>query len=143
MTENDITSTLTPSVTYNDTRAGIRWLVNVLGFRVARIFDGPDGRVAFAELVWRNSIIFVSGKSDREPWTGVGPSSIALAAPSAEAVDRHYEHAHAASADIIRPIHDAVTPAFPEGSHQFDMRDPDGNLWTVGTFQPRAAADHK
>jgi hypothetical protein len=29
-----------------------------------------------------------------------------------------------AGADIVRPVHDARTPAFPEGSHQFDVRDP-------------------
>jgi hypothetical protein len=40
-------------------------------------------------------------------------------------------------AEIVRPVHDARTPAFPDGSHQFDLRDPGGNLWTVGTFQPR------
>jgi len=30
----------------------------------------------------------------------------------------------------------AVTPTFPDG-HQFDVRDPGGHLWTIGTFQPR------
>lgn len=69
-----------------------------------------------------------------------GLASIALAAEDAETVDRHYQRAVAAGAEIIRPIHDARTPAFPDGSHQFDVRDPEGNLWTVGTFQPRFPA---
>ena len=43
----------------------------------------------------------------------------------------------AAGAEIVRPLHVARTPAFPDGSRQFDVRDPGGHLWTVGTFQPR------
>jgi hypothetical protein len=47
----------------------------------------------------------------------------------------------AAGAEVVRPVHNARTPAFPDGSHQFDLRDPGGNLWTVGTFQPRVTVN--
>lgn len=98
------------------------------------------GGVAFAELFWRTGVVFVSGRPPSDnPWSEVGPASIALAAESAHAVDSLYERAVAAGAEIVRPLHDARTPAFPEGSHQFDLRDPGGNLWTVGTFRPRIA----
>jgi len=110
----------------------------VLGFAAASVYEMPDGGIAFAELVWRTGIVFVSSRPpDDNPWAKVGPASIALAAENAATVDRHYQRALAASADIVRPLHDAVTPAFPAGSHQFDVRDPEGNLWTIGTFQPR------
>src|SRR5271167_4072472 len=125
-----ITTTLTPSLPYDDARQAIKWLTEVLGFRVATIYDGPDGGVAFAELVWRTGIIFVSDRPRSGSWTNVGPASIALAAADRETVDRHYERAVTAGAEIIRPLHDATTRAFPEGSHQFDVRDPGGHLWT-------------
>lgn len=134
-----ITTTLTPSVTYPDGRAGIRWLVDVLGFEIASLYEDPSGGVAFAELVWRTGIVFVSQRSSQEPWSAVGPASIALAAEDAAAVDRHYERAVTSAAEIVRPLHDAVTPAFPGGSRQFDVRDPGGNFWTIGTFQPRVS----
>jgi uncharacterized glyoxalase superfamily protein PhnB len=105
-----ISPTLTASLVHDDPREGIRWLVDVLGFRVATLYEAPDGDVAFAELVWRTGVVFV---------------------------DRLHDRAVASGADIVRPVHDARTPAFPQGSHQFDVRDPGGNLWTVGTFQPR------
>lgn len=60
----------------------------------------------------------------------MGPSSIALAAEDADTVDGYYQQAVAA--EIVRPLHDA-----PYGSHQFDLRDPEGNLWTAGTYQAR------
>ena len=96
--------------------------------------------MAFAELVWRSSIVFVSDRpGEGSPWAGVGPSSVSLAAEDAEAVDRLFERVVASGADVVRPVHDSKTPAFPEGSHQFDVRDPGGNLWTVGTYLPRVA----
>jgi uncharacterized glyoxalase superfamily protein PhnB len=137
MSDDTISTVLTPSVTYDEAREGIRWLVDVLGFEVASAYEDPNGRIAFAELFWRTGIVFVSQKSQQEPWSGAGPASIALAAENAAEVDRHYERALASSADIVRALHDSITPAFPLGSHQFDVRDPGGNLWTIGTFQPR------
>jgi len=133
-----IASTLTPSLVYDDAREAIRWLVDVLDFKAATLYEGPDGGVAFAELVWRTGVVFVSDRPPHgNPWAKVGPTSIALAAADAHAVDSLYHRAVTVGAEIVRPLHDARTPAFPEGSHQFDVRDPGGNLWTVGTFQPR------
>jgi hypothetical protein len=40
---------------------------------------------------------------------------------------------------VVRELHVARTPAFPQGSAQFDLRDPEGNLWTVGTYQPKTS----
>jgi uncharacterized glyoxalase superfamily protein PhnB len=73
----------------------------------------------------------------------VGLASIALAAESAEVVDRHYARVVAAGADVVRPAYDSKTPAFPTGSRQFDVRDPEGNLWTVGTYRPRLTPERR
>jgi uncharacterized glyoxalase superfamily protein PhnB len=81
-------------------------------------------------------VIYVGGRSLNSPWANVGPTSIALAAEDAETVDRYYQQAVAAGAEIIRPLHDA-----PYGSHQFDVRDPEGNFWTVGTYQARIPSE--
>jgi uncharacterized glyoxalase superfamily protein PhnB len=133
-----IAPTLTPSIIYDDARRGIRWLTEVLGFTMASMYEAPGGGVAFAELVWRTGIAFVSGRPDpNNPWSKAGISSIALVAEDASVVQQHYERALAAGADLVRKLHVARAPAFPEGSYQFDVRDPEGNLWTMGTFQPR------
>jgi len=129
--------TITTSVVYNDARAGLQWLTEVLGLRQKSLYQMPDGQVAFAELVWRTGIVFVSSRPPADnPWSRVGIASIALVAADARVVGEHYERARTAGADIVRPLHLARTPAFPEGSTQFDVRDPEGNLWTLGTFQP-------
>jgi uncharacterized glyoxalase superfamily protein PhnB len=130
--------TVTPSVAYNDPKRGIKWLTDVLGLRQKSLYETPDGQVAFAELVWRTGIVFVSGRPPADnPWSKMGIASISLVAENAEAVGKAYQRATSLGADVVRTMHVAKTPAFPEGSTQFDLRDPEGNLWTVGTFQPR------
>jgi uncharacterized glyoxalase superfamily protein PhnB len=140
MTDTPAGPTVTPSVHYQDAVRGIRWLTDVIGFKVVSRYDTPDGTVRFAELVWRTGIVVVASRpSGSNPWSRVGPAAIALVAENVATVDRLYARAVKAGAEIVRPVHDAFTPAFPEGSHQFDLRDPEGNLWTIGTFQPRLA----
>lgn len=129
--------TITASLIYADAEAGIKWLTEVLGLTPKSLYKTPDGKVAFAELVWRTGIVFVSSRpSEDNPWSKVGVASIALVGEDARSVSEHYQRVRAAGADIVRALHVARTPAFPAGSTQFDVRDPEGNLWTMGTFQP-------
>jgi uncharacterized glyoxalase superfamily protein PhnB len=140
--DDSLAPPLVPSVAYADAPAAIRWLVDVLGLRVVRKFEMPDGTIAHAELAWRTSVVFVHTRPGEEnPWHVVGPASIALAAESADVVNRCYARVVAAGADIVRSVYDSKTPAFPDGSRQFDVRDPEGNLWTVGTYRPRIAGE--
>jgi len=140
--DDGVAPPLIPAVAYADAPAAIRWLTGMLGLRVVRSFEMPDGTIAHAELAWGRSMVFVHTRPPREnPWSVVGPASIALGVDDVTVVDRHYERAVAAGADIVRPAYDSVTPAFPEGSRQFDVRDPEGNLWTVGTYRPRMTAE--
>ena len=144
MEKQIITSLLTPSLIYDDAHGALQWLSDVLGFTIASKYEMPDGHLAFAELYWRTAVIFVSGRPPKDnPWHSVGIFSIALAAEDDPTVDQYYNRAVQYGAEIVRPVHDSFTPAFPKGSHQFDVRDPGGNLWTVGTFQPQIHATAK
>ena len=132
--------TVTPSVVYDDAPAGIDWLMRVLGLKLLSKYPMPDGTVAFAELGWRTGVVFVSSRPPAEnPWSRVGVASIALAAVDADTVKRLFHQAVAAAADVVHELHVSRTPAFPQGSTQFDVRDPEGNLWTVGTYQPSSS----
>jgi uncharacterized glyoxalase superfamily protein PhnB len=48
-----------------------------------------------------------------------------------ERIDEHYERAVAAGAEVVRPIHDT-----DYGSRDYIVRDPEGNLWSFGTYRP-------
>jgi uncharacterized glyoxalase superfamily protein PhnB len=48
-------------------------------------------------------------------------------------VDARYERARAAGAEIVMPPQD-----LDYGSREFAVRDPEGNLWSFGTYDPGA-----
>jgi uncharacterized glyoxalase superfamily protein PhnB len=50
-----------------------------------------------------------------------------------EDVDALYERAKAAGAEIVMEIADQ-----PYGSRDFICRDPEGHLWSLGTYNPWA-----
>ena len=118
----------------------LAWLTDVLGFRVSAAFHDPAGKLAFAQLVWGNGAIFISGRPPSDnPWAAVGPCSISLVADDEAAVQRIHAQVVAAHADVVRESQVSRAPLFPAGSYQFDVRDTEGNLWTVGTFRPKVS----
>jgi DNA-binding MarR family transcriptional regulator/uncharacterized glyoxalase superfamily protein PhnB len=133
-------SAVIPGVYYDDARAGIAWLEAALGFDMAEAFEGPGGKIAYAQMTFCDGLLFVSSKSRNTPWSVVGKSAILLNAPDGDDVKRRWEMAVAAGADVVRPLRLSVTPAFPDGLQQFDVRDPEGNLWAITEFRPRQRA---
>jgi DNA-binding MarR family transcriptional regulator/uncharacterized glyoxalase superfamily protein PhnB len=127
-----------PGVYYEDARAGMEWLKAALGFEVVEAYEGAGGRIAFAQTAFCGALLFVSTRSRGTAWSAAGTAAIYLAAPDAEDVRRRCELARAAGADFVRDLHRAVSPAFPEGVEQFDVRDPEGHLWTVSEGRPGA-----
>jgi uncharacterized glyoxalase superfamily protein PhnB len=45
--------------------------------------------------------------------------------------DAHHERAVAAGATVVRPLED-----MEYGSREYSVRDPEGNLWSFGTYDP-------
>ena len=48
-------------------------------------------------------------------------------------IDAHHERAVAAGAEIVIPLQD-----MDYGSREYSARDPEGHLWSFGTYQPGA-----
>jgi uncharacterized glyoxalase superfamily protein PhnB len=131
-----VASTLTSGIAYDDLGRGIRWLTDVLGLRVAKVW-GPEDSPLFAYMVWRTGIVSVWVRPPDNPWSKVGPTSIDLHAAHEQTVERAYERAVAAGADIVKPLKVERNPAVPAGYLGFALRDPEGNLWSMGTGGPR------
>lgn len=128
-------SAVIPGVYYDDARAGVAWLQAALGFQIIEAFEGPGGQIAYARMAFCGGPLFVSSRSRGTPWSVVGKSAILLNAPDGEEVKRRCDMARAAGADFVRDLRLQVTPAHPDGAPQFDVRDPEGNLWAVTAGQ--------
>ena len=73
--------TVTSSLVYDDAHRALEWATDVLGLTVKSVYKSPNGGIAFAELVWRSGVIFISDRPPADnPWAKVGIASLALVA---------------------------------------------------------------
>jgi uncharacterized glyoxalase superfamily protein PhnB len=121
-----------PSVGFVDVDAGIRFLTDGIGFVVTALYRSGDGIVEHAEARWPDGggVMFGSrGKPGH--WGALGPQGVYVVAADAATVDAVFGRVSGMEGvEVLRPLHDT-----DYGSHQFDVRDVDGNLWTVGTYR--------
>jgi uncharacterized glyoxalase superfamily protein PhnB len=119
---------LYPSLRYRDPAAALDWLERAFGFeRVAAHEDG-DGTIVHAEMRWGDSMVmFGAARGDGfGEHVGQGWTYATCTDP-----DGLFERATAAGAEVVRPLTDQ-----DYGSRDFSVRDPEGNLWSFGTYEP-------
>ncbi len=130
--------TVWPSLRARDARALIAFLVDAFGFEATAVFgEGPD--VQHAQLDWPlgGGVMLGSARDDEDEHGGVAvaPGS-AAAYVVTDAPEALLARATAAGALLVRPLKDT-----DYGSQEFSVRDPEGNVWSFGTYrgEPRHA----
>lgn len=123
-----------PTLRYRDSEAMIRWLKDIFGF-TERVVYRSDGVVRHAELAYGSSILMLGQCRDDEYGRLVGDiggrrtDSIYVAVNDPDAL---HAKAKAAGAKIEMELHNT-----DYGSRDFACRDPEGNLWSFGTYWPK------
>lgn len=100
--------------------------------------ENPDGTIAHAELTHGTGMIMLGSVAPPETsaYSQVAPppgaSSIYVVI---EDTDAHHARAVAAGAQVV------MAPVDQDyGSREYTARDPEGNLWTFGTYDPWTVA---
>ncbi len=121
---------------YHDAPAAITFLRDALEFELGHMTEDEQGRIVHAEL-WRGDDVLMLG-SDRDdtPWNQApGTGGTYLVLETEDAVDEHFAAAmHAGAISVTEP----ETPTY--GGRECMIRDPEGNLWSLGTYRPERAA---
>lgn len=124
-----------PALRYRNAARMIDWLCDAFGFEI-RARYGEGDIVHHAELTLGSSMIMLGsardddyGKMVGEPGAG-GGKSIYIAVDDADAA---YARAREAGAKIIQEPVDR-----DYGSREFICLDPEGNVWSFGTYWPKA-----
>jgi uncharacterized glyoxalase superfamily protein PhnB len=137
-TSNKTAQSIYPAVRYNDAKAAIAWLKSALGFEEHVVYAENDGSIAHAELSLNGNLIMLGnvkddpfGRSPRDLGGVTGTTYIAL--DTAADIDKLYARAKAVKAEIVRELGDT-----DYGSHDFGVRDPEGHVWSFGTYRPEA-----
>ena len=119
-----------PGRTYDDAHAAIEFLVDAFGAERHAVHPGDNGTIDHAELRFGNGIVMLGSSKPDWPATRGAGGSIYLVVDDPDA---HYRRARARGAEIIRELQDT-----DYGSREYGARDPEGNAWYFGTYQPFA-----
>jgi uncharacterized glyoxalase superfamily protein PhnB len=128
MTLNQNAPTVVPTLRYDDAPAAIRFLTDTLGVVAGEVHFGPDDRVVHAQLSWGNGVIMLSSRADGPSPFDTGRTCLYLVVENPDAL---HDRAVAAGAEIVMGLVDQ-----DYGSREFAIRDPEGNVWCLGTYQP-------
>jgi uncharacterized glyoxalase superfamily protein PhnB len=133
-----MSSVIIPGFRYKDAPAAIDWLERALGFTRQAVYDGPDGTVAHAQLVFGNAMIMLGSQSNEGPLKHLyaTPAEIdgRVTSPTylvAADFDPIYAKAKAAGAEFVQEL-----KTMDYGGRAFTVRDPEGYLWSVGEYDP-------
>lgn len=127
---------LYPTLRYRDPQAMLDWLTGTIGFTVHARFDGPDGRIAHAELAYGSAMLMLGSVADDGFGAIVGGpgqaggKAIYIAVDDPDAL---FARVEASGAIIEQGLTDR-----PYGSREFIPRDAEGNVWCFGTWHPAA-----
>ncbi|MEJ8277641.1 VOC family protein [Pseudonocardia spirodelae] len=126
---------LHPTLRYDDPRAAIAFLTTALGLREVAVHTDGDGAVAHAELAWDDGddtgIVLLGPRRGDDDRFGTGRAVLYLTCDDPDA--RHARAVAAGAGISMAPVDQDY------GSREFAVTDPEGNVWSVGTYRPGRA----
>ena len=120
-----------PTLRYQDARAALEFLERAFGFERHALHETDDGAIGHAELRHGDGMVMLgtAGHGDVRFETGRNVIYVVVDDP-----DAHYDQAKAAGAEIVMELTDR-----DYGSRDYAAEDPEGNVWSFGTYNPFTA----
>lgn len=141
MTARSTRATVIPAMRYRDPAAAVDWLCKAFGFEKHLVVPDGNGSVIHAQLTFGNGMIMLGpvhdtefGRLMKQP-DEIGGAETQTAYLIVEDIDAHYAGAQAAGAEIVRELR---TEDY--GGRGYSCRDPEGHIWSFGTYDPWAEA---
>jgi uncharacterized glyoxalase superfamily protein PhnB len=118
-----------PIVPFTDPRAGINWLERTFGAVATLVVPSePDQPLKHAEVKVGNGLVMIDDAARADsPFALPGPVVLYVVVDDPDAL---HDRAVAAGAEVVQQLHDT-----DYGSREFVVRDPEGNLWSFGTYR--------
>ncbi len=131
-----MSSTVIPSLRYQDARRAVRWLQEAFGFEPQLVVEGEGERIEHAQLTHGTGMIMLGsgGATEYDELVASAPeggrATIGLYVIVAD-VDGHAARARAAGAEIVSEPEDQ-----DYGGRLYTCRDFEGNVWSFGSYDP-------
>jgi PhnB protein len=121
------------AINYADALAGIRFMIDVLGFTEELVVTGERADVVeHSQLRWPEGGVVQAATANRPgnvfSARPVGSQSLYVITADPAAV---YERCVAAGVDVVQP---PMSPDYDPDGLVFSIRDVEGNLWSFGTY---------
>ncbi|MGH9279603.1 MAG: VOC family protein [Acidimicrobiales bacterium] len=133
MSNDDIQPTVWPGLTYRDAKAAATFLAEAFGFELRCMYtaDADPDVVHHAEMRWPlgGGVMFGTTGKDDTPWGRRRPGNDSVYVVCDDP-DTLYKRATEAGAEVVRGLEDS-----DYGSRGFTVTDPEGNLWSFGTYR--------
>lgn len=120
-----------PTLRYQDAKAAIDFLERAFGFDGKIHFENDDGTIAHAEVAHGRGMVMIGSRREGNLFE-TGRAVIYAIVDDPDAL---HDRAKAAGATIVMELTDQ-----DYGLREFAAEDPEGNVWTFGTYDPFAAA---
>ncbi len=121
-----------PVLTFRDAPAAIEFLETAFGFERTAVYarDDDPSMVEHAEMRWPlgGGVMFGTAGKDDSPFGRRAPGNDSVYVVCTDP-DELFARAVGAGATIVRDLSDE-----DYGSRGFTVRDPEGNLWSFGTY---------
>ena len=127
------------NLSYTDAPAAIDFLCDAFGFTRHAVHASEDGlSIQHAQLTLGDSMIMLN-TAHSNPFGLVTPAETGSRVTCILYIvrddpDAHHARAAAAGAEIINPPRDQ-----DYGGRSYEARDPEGNVWSFGSYDPWAA----
>jgi len=136
--------TLLPLMRYRDLAAALEWLQEAFGFERQVAVSDSDGAVIYAQMTYGTSMLMLGAVRDtdldnlmRQP-DEVGGIETQSCYVVIEDADAHHARAVAAGAEVLLGLKSDGL-----GRRGYSCRDPQGHIWSFGTYNPSKASQPK
>ena len=137
MGDNGYKANIIPGMRYRDAHAAIEWLCEVLGFERRMVVPDGEGGVAHAELTLGGGMIMLGSDQGNADDFVVAPTPDGTLTQNAyivvSEIEAVYERAKDTGANIVSELEEQHY-----GGSLFSVRDPEGQLWHLGSYDPWA-----
>lgn len=130
-------SSIIPGLIYNDAPAAIAWLCEAFGFKKHLVVPGKDGTIRHAELTLGKAMVMLGSSSSGSEYSKLtrSPADLGFQTQSPYLVvddpDSLYAKAKRNGAHMVIDIKNE-----DHGGRGFTCADPEGHLWSFGTYDP-------
>jgi uncharacterized glyoxalase superfamily protein PhnB len=130
-------SSIWPILHYDHTEAARKFLVDVLGFREELAVRDAGGDIVHAELSWPDGgrLTFGGTKHGNGVHAAMRAGTSAVYVVTNDVAGVHERVARAGSGTIVQPPADTQFGAGTLDAYACTIADPEGNLWTFGTYR--------